>query len=64
MSSSCLCATYFELTNSVVKNICDKKALGGIMFYQHLLFILLHMLTLVKYQAVCAFIYIINFELT
>jgi len=35
--SSYICATYFELTNPVVQNICDKKALGCIMFYKHLL---------------------------
>ena len=27
--SSYICETYFELTNPVVQNICDKKTLGG-----------------------------------
>ena len=34
------CATYFELTYPIVQNICDKKSLGGVMFYEHLLFII------------------------
>ena len=34
-SSSYICASYFKLTFPVVQNICDKKALGGIMFYEH-----------------------------
>ena len=38
ISSSYICATYFELTYPVVQNICDKKNLGVIMFYEHLLF--------------------------
>jgi len=31
------CATYFELTYPVLQNSCEKKSLGGIMFYKHLL---------------------------
>ena len=38
MSSSYICATYFELTKPVLQNFGDKKTLGGIMFYKHLLF--------------------------
>ena len=37
ISTSYICATYFELTNPVVQNIHDKKVLGGILFYKHLL---------------------------
>ena len=38
ISSSYICATYFELTCPDVQNICDKKSFRGIMFYKHLLF--------------------------
>ena len=37
IASSYIWATYFEVTNPVVQNICDKKNLGGILFYKHLL---------------------------
>ena len=33
----CFFFIYFELTNPVVQNICDKNTLGDIMFYKHLL---------------------------
>ena len=39
ISTSYICATYFELTNPVVQNSCDKNTSGGIMFYKHLLLI-------------------------
>ena len=37
VSSSYICATYFELTFPVVQKICDKKIFK--MFYKHLLFL-------------------------
>jgi len=36
-SSSCICATYFEVTDPLVQSICDKKNCRGIMFYKHVL---------------------------
>ena len=42
ISSSYICATYFERTYAVWPNICDKKSIGGIMFYEHLLFALFY----------------------
>ena len=40
VSSSYICATYFELTYPVFQNICDKKIfIEGSMFYKHLLFV-------------------------
>ena len=39
ISSTYICATYFELTDAVVENICDTNFLGGIIFYKHLLLV-------------------------